>query len=37
MHTMNISGRRGMHNWAVEYNMAAFSFAVHWQGLVCRG
>jgi len=30
-----ISGRHGMHNWAVEHNVAAFSelsFAVRWQG-----
>ena len=35
-----ISGRRGIHNKGVEYNVAAFSelsFAVRWQGRLSRG
>ena len=35
-----ISGRRGMHNWAVEHNVAAFSelsFAIRRQGMLPRG
>ena len=35
-----ISGRRGIHNKAVEYNVATFSelsFAVRWQGRLSKG